>query len=931
MKRSLFLLLGLCSGLAAAAEPAPALDQVTEPSAPFHQERFLLGYEIYLANGNQAAAYRVAERAVRERPRDVEWRRRLATVAQWLDKPEVALANWLAVARQTGDAQAWREVGRLAPALSDSDAMLAWWQQEVRRQPGNEKALRELVNAYEQVGDPERGLEALRGMPRSRMVLETEADLAQRAGRDEVAIAALLELNRRFGPNEDWVMRAAGLHLQRGQLAQADAVLGSAASDMPASAQRFWQMRADVARLSGNQTAAVQAYRRLESTGKVTGDDLFSQAELLEQRDPMAAAQLYVRAWQQDRKPEAAVSALYQWSRVQAWAPAEGFIASLSADDLARLERHAGFLEQRASLHVASGRVDEAGRDLATATALEPRNTWLRQAWMGWMVAYGDADSLRRMLQEQRDQAARQPDLWPLWGAGWNRLDAPAQALPWMQQHFFLKRDDLSALALADTLRAAGHEAQARQLEARVWARRAGPGPRTPELQREYTDALFRLRLAQLPVDARRHALRALIQREQGKDGRVRELVRDLVLVEAWAGEAADMRPPLTGEALPTGQPLPRWSQLGTALLLDDRETLARLLEAPDTLPANDRVVAAIRLGRTEEATLLAAEGAEQRPADDVAHQYYQERVWRDGNRINIALRNEDFSSLERDLLLLDVQHGLSEHFRLHLAHETAALDSDPEQVRLPDDRQRWSLAGLIWQGEALRAEVAVTRLEGIEAESGGRAGLLWTHQPFQLELEAGLRQPATESAGLRVGGYRDYVLAGGNWQATPRHNLQVQAEQAQFGAQGGGDLGESTTLTLGWRYQLNADLSLNARVVQLQSDSESALPAQLLPVLPAGAAPSPALFVPTEYLLGGLGLAWGEAAEYGYQRRWRGFGSVGVTYDDIVDVGYEARLGVLGPVLGRDRLRLYASGSDGAQANAEPNLILNLDYLFFY
>lgn len=930
MRRHL-VLLALWGGMAMPAVASTPLEQVAEPSAPFHQERFLLGYEIYLASGNQAAAYRVAERAVREQPRDVEWRRRLATVAQWLGKPEVALANWLAIARQTGDVQAWREVGKLAPALADSEALLAWWQQEVRRRPRDEKALNELVKAYEQVGQPEQALATLRRLPRHRRVLEAEASLAERSGQDEAAIATLLELNRRFGPGEEWVMRAAGLHLQRGQLAQADALLGKAAPTMPATAERFWQLRAEVARLSGNPVAAVQAYRRLEATGKVSGTDLYSQAELLEQKDPLAAAQFYVRAWQQDHQPEAAVAALYQWSKVQAWVPAEGFLATLSAAELARLEQHAGFLEQRAGLQVARGRLDEAGRDLAAALALAPRNIWLRQTWMGWMVTHGAPDRLRRMLQEQRGQAARLPELWPLWAAGWNRLDAPHQALPWLQQYFFLKRDDLSALALADTLRAAGQEAQARQLEERVWARRAGPGQRTPELQREYADALFRLRLAQLSVDARRHALRGLIQREQDKAGQVRDVVRDLVLAEAWAGEAADMRPPQTGEALPTGQPLPRWSQLGTALLLDDSETLGRLLEQPDLLPANDRVAAAIRLGRTEEATLLAAEGADARPFDDVSHQYYQERLWRDGNRASIALRNEDFSSLERDVLVLELQHGLSEHLRLHLAHEAATLDSDPAQVRLPEDRHDWSLAGLVWQGEQLRAEVAMTRLDGIDTETGGTAGVLWSRPPFQFNLEAGLRQPATESAGLRVGGYRDHVLVGGNWQLAPRHNLQLQAEHARYGAQGGGDLGESDTFTLGWRYQLDAGLSLNARVVQLQSSSEQALPGQLLPVLPVGAAANPVLFVPSEYWLGGLGLAWGESAEYGYQRRWRGFGSAGLTYDDIVDVGYEARLGVLGPVLGRDRLRLYASGSDGAQANAEPNLTLNLDYLFFY
>lgn len=928
MKHGLALL-ALCSSVALAAPSA--LDQATEPSAPFSQESFLLGYEVYLANGNQAAAYRVAERAVRERPRDVDWRRRLATVAQWLGRPEVALASWLAIARQTGAEAAWREVGRLAPALADSEATLAWRQHEVKRLPGNEKAVQALVEAYEGAGQPDAALAVLHGLPRTRLVLETEAGLAERSGRDERAIAALLELNRRFGPGEDWLLRAAGLHLQRGQVSRADAVLEQAAPDMPASAGRFWQMRADVAQLVGNPATALQAYRRLESSGQASSDDQMSQAELLEQRDPLAAAQLYALAWQKDRQPPAATSALYQWARVKAWVPAEGFLASLTAEDLARLEQHPGFLEQRANLNVARGRIADGGRDLQAALVLDPNNVWLRQSWLAWMVAHGEPSALRHLLQEQRNLAARQPDWWPLWGAGWNRLEAPEQALPWLQQHYRRKPDDLGALALADTLRATNQPEPARLLEQAVWSRRLDNVPPSAELQQEYSDALFRLRLAQLPVDGRRQALRTLIQREQGRDGLVRDYVRDLVLVETWSGEASDTLPPRVGEVLPAMQPLPRWSQLGSALLQDDKAALASLLENPDTLPVNDRVVAAIRLGRTAEASQLAARGADSRPLDDVAHQYFQERIWRDGNRVNIAVRREDFSSLERDVLALDLQHGLTGHLGLHLAHDAVNLTSDPLQVRLPEVRQSWSMAGLYWQGETLRLEGALTYLEGIAPHEGVWGELQWSRYPVQLNLDAGLRQPATESAGLRIGGYQDYIQIGSSWQVTPRTTVQAQFNHALLAAQGNGDLGESDTVTLAARYQLGNDWALGVRVVKLESFAESVLPAPLVAVLPVAAPPDPALFVPAEYTLAGLGLAWGESAEYGYQRRWRPFASAGLTYDDVIDVGYEARAGVLGPVLGRDRLRFFAAGSDGAQGNAQPNLILNLDYQFFY
>ncbi|MCC6200360.1 MAG: tetratricopeptide repeat protein [Moraxellaceae bacterium] len=919
----------LSSGVALGA--TTTLEQVTEPAAPFNQERFLLGYEVYLSNGNQAAAYRVAERAVRERPSDSEWRRRLATVAQWLGRPEVALANWLAIARQTGSSEAWREVNKLAPALVDTQAMLAWRQYEVKRQPGNEDALQALVAAYEEVGQPEAALAALQGLPRTRKVLEAEANLAQRSGHDEQAIAALLELNRRFGPGEEWIVRAAGLHLQRGQVVRADALLEQASLTMPATAEQFWQMRADVAQMAGNSAGALQAYERLNVPGKAVSQNLLSQAAFVEQQDPFAAAQLYQRAWQQDRQPLAAVSALYQWNRVKAWAPAEAFLAELSAEDLARLEQDPTFLEQRASLYIARGRIAEGGRDLQSALVLDPRNTWLRQAWSAWLIANGESAALRRLLLEQRGLAARQPELWPLWAAGWSRLDAPEQALPWLQQYYRHKPSDLSALALADTLRAVNQPDRARLLEQAVWSRRLGSAPLSAELQQEYNDALFRLRLAQLPVEGRRQTLRNIIKREQGQDGRVRSYVRDLVLGEAWMGEASDTLPAQIGTALPAETPLPRWSQLGSALLINDKVAISTLLENPDSLPANDRVVGAIRLGRTGEASFLAARGAEDRPFDDVADQYLQERISRDGNRVSIALRHEDFSSLKRDVLALDLQHGLTEHVGLHLSHEVADLTSDPLQVRLPEPQQSFSLVGLYWQGEALRAEGALTYLDGTAQHEGLWGEVQWNHHPVQLSLEAGLRQPSTETAGLRVGGYQDYIQIGGGWQLTPRTRLQAQFHHALLVAQGSGDLGEADTVMLGAYYQLNSAWSLSARVAKLTSIFEAVLPAQLIAVAPLAALPSPGLFVPEDYTLAGLGVSWGESAEYGYQRRWRPFASAEVTHDDIIGVGYQARVGVLGPVRGRDRLRFYADGSEGAQANAQTNFILNLDYQFFY
>lgn len=121
----------LCRLALALATAAPALAgaeaavAALAPTAPFHDGRYRLGYEVYLNNGNVEAAYALADKAVRLQPHDLAWRRRLAQVARWSGRARVALDNWLRVARGTDTAETWAQVRELAPQLFDREAWLA--------------------------------------------------------------------------------------------------------------------------------------------------------------------------------------------------------------------------------------------------------------------------------------------------------------------------------------------------------------------------------------------------------------------------------------------------------------------------------------------------------------------------------------------------------------------------------------------------------------------------------------------------------------------------------------------------------------------------------------------------------------------------------------------------------------------------------------
>jgi hypothetical protein len=149
MKASHFLWLLLlpltCLGDELAAADANGSSGVGIPGAAFDNARYQLGYDVYLAHGDLAAAFQVARKAVQNRPEDRDWLQRLAKSAEWVGQPALALDAWLRLARLTDDQQAWDAVGRLAPGLLNDTALLAYQKKVLERHGVNELIVRNIA------------------------------------------------------------------------------------------------------------------------------------------------------------------------------------------------------------------------------------------------------------------------------------------------------------------------------------------------------------------------------------------------------------------------------------------------------------------------------------------------------------------------------------------------------------------------------------------------------------------------------------------------------------------------------------------------------------------------------------------------------------------------------------------------------------------
>jgi DNA-binding SARP family transcriptional activator len=73
-------------------------------------------------------------------------------VSEWTERPVQALEQWLFIARQTQKDDAWKAVLRLAPGLFHDAALIEALHYQLRRKPGDEELIEDLVEAYERLG-----------------------------------------------------------------------------------------------------------------------------------------------------------------------------------------------------------------------------------------------------------------------------------------------------------------------------------------------------------------------------------------------------------------------------------------------------------------------------------------------------------------------------------------------------------------------------------------------------------------------------------------------------------------------------------------------------------------------------------------------------------------------------------------------------------
>lgn len=925
------------------AESAQADHRLPEPKLPFDDRLYTLSYEVFLANRNLKDALAVAQSAVRQAPKNAKWRLRLAQVADWSGNAALALEQWHAVARLTDDPAAWREVAARAPQVFDYARWAEALERGLRRRPHDFETLRQLVRAYELLGEPERAIALLRRHergPHRRAVLDLLAELADRTGDDALHRATLHALAREDAGNVGYAMRLAAAEVRRGDTAAAFAALAAVAARASAQEGDFWEAYAELARQTGREREAIGAYRKRVDSGAAEERHYTALSELLERDAPREAGALAAQGYLRFGNPYLARRALYLYQRAGDAAATRAFLAGLADAQRAELQKDPQFLYQRALFEFADGRPAAALADARAAHRLQPDNADYGALVVWSLIALRDAPALRSTLLAWASAAASESELWAPFAAGWLALQEPVRALPFLRQQATTANDALWWLTYADALEQMGATDAAWRVRRHAWLElpRAAQAAASERL-RQIEARRVALAAAFEPSDVARARMLALLQKRRRLGG-VDAVAREAAL-DYWIGRgAAEIAQAWLLAAYANALERPAWARLSVALANDDRAELQTLLDTlADWLPALDRIEAARRTGGVAAAQTLAFDRLALLPDHDELHQRLVALATEAPSYAGLGRITFHQRPLSESAWVVDGAANVSQRLQLGVAvHELARASTDATQLvdvpateRLQSLSARYAIDG---NGE-LRAQFSAR--DGFDTAVGlVLQGSRDVAPRLRLGLRLGLDDAATDNALLRVGGRRDTLGATAYARLSQREYAAATFEANRYAALGGGALGRGRIARLEAGHLVRTeypDLRLHASAADLRYWPRPGLDARLATLLApaARAGATNAALLPQSTTQFGVGVALGDGARSGYARAWRPWAAAALLHDRASGANTEWQLGVGGSVFGADRLEFAAAGGSTRGADGAPYRQFNVRYRWLF
>jgi len=909
------------------------------PSVPYEGELYLLGYDVFLANENPLEAFLLAEKAVAERPDDIDWRRRAAQSGEWSGNSLRALEHWFYLADRTEVPEAADNALRLARGLSHNSLLKQLL--EKRDLSADFALVLEYVAVCEALGEPEDAiteLERHRSGPGKKQALTQLARLYEAVGQPQKAVDTWLELMSGHGMTAEGLLKAASLTYGTGDTGRAYAILSRGREQIPASSLDYWQNLSDLAWALQDMPAAEQASRLLVDSGKGREDDYQRLILLSRDKKPELAYQLSLDGWRRFGRIDYLKSVLELGLSLKR----HKLLAQLLAEQektgrLKPQEQDAYYWSLVSRVQRGAGAVAESMRSYREALKRAPADGEMAAGYVWLLLDLERREELRVLLQSWKGREKKMAALYDPFAAAYAYLGQYQQALPFFQARYPYKRSSPDWLAAyADTLEQVGWQEAAflERMQALHLARKqmksasAASGEDRLLLIRDYA----RIAMLVQPGDAVDRLVREIM------GGRQDDASRELVAAWALSSQRSDLSRLWFWREYARMTRRPRWVELTLALEDNDRPKIARLLHYDlERLPYRDAIEGAIRVGWTPLAETIAFESFQVNDRDYLLDQQVRELYGArtGGLRYHLSLLDQEGVGFLKQQLSLT--SALTPRVSLSVAAGTTEIRHQESDVlgRYPSSTQSARI-GLAMRHEGGSSEIFGGFRDALSLHAQAGLSSDWKlHHRRNLGLALVTGAEAEENVGLKIGGMKDEVSAVLLQGLTPRDSVLLRVSGRLLRDQDWNRLGQGASFEAELSHRLlfsGPDTTLRLFSGYHYYGRGAAPTGKALLLIPEQQRAAAAdFYLPASFVQAGVGILVGQEGRDSYIRNWRPFGALDAYWNSSSTIGYRYELGLVGPIFGLDKMEGAFSQESGSFGRSEITSRLDLRYRYYF
>lgn len=909
---------------------------------PYNDDLFKLAVQTMVYNAHISDAYQLALIAVKNRPNNLTWRKKLGELALWAGDYSTGLKEWFYVVNRTKDPTALNYLIKVSKTLGFEGVLIDTLKMYLAKQPNDTAAYVELAQAQNREGQPQRALSTLQSI-NSKNPTEAAYELSGKIyddlGQWDNELKVWQKIDAMYGPSVKSVMAQAVIYYSRGQFREAVEVLKRGIPVAKNKDIDFWQTLADLAWIINDRPMIILSYSRLPN-------DLSTVLALIQvetANNPLQALKYSLKGWHDFKDPQFFLSALNLAQRLNNWRLISHLLLSLSDKQLKLVEKNELFWQTQAYYYALLGAQDLERKVLLKAISLHPKMYQVTSDLLWLVISNGEDLWIKKLMEYVVEQNLMDnPYIWHVFAQGFDTLNRFYTSILVFQKHILETWPDAQILIdYTAVLERAKRYQDAYDMRLVIWQQELLKASQISFFDKKSLQAIAQLSPHFVSGTDQIELFNTMLSKELNLDDL--NILLNWIVPRNYYGLMAYFKANYYHNVLPD------WAGINLALIQNDLPTLQTIIEHKERAwPRSDRINAAERLENLPLAVDFAFQELTDRPTAHEIFPEYTIYALKLASYFEAGEQYEQFIDVVGPKTNFETRFRLTNSLRLTPSLSAWSVKSNkPDQItNVPNDYQtKIKLEQKIHRGEVkytLGYRKALSGFIPASIDINYELGHKWS-----ANLLLGYNQEVFQNSFLRLGGVQDQINLILYNNITKKDLLSLEVQGLKYYSQDRHYLASGCNLfatlqhkfflnypdftlgVFGHLYTFNRNGSFSGNVTRL---FPNLAPGQISDIseLPSIIDSDFKQLIPQTYREAGGYFSFGDTIQE-YTHVWRPYLWASLFYNSITRLSNDIKGGINGTVFGRDSLLIYLERGQASSVANAINYMVGIRYKIYF